>query len=206
VARTLCWIETKYKNESSPGTFDTLSPPTAVELQSFGASAADGAVDLAWTTASELDNLGFNLYRSTSSEGSYERLTPALVPGLGSSPVGTTYSYRDSGLVNGATYYYKLEDVDLSGVATLHGPVSATPRAGTGEGGSDASRGAGHDGGASPTAYGDPTATSLKVLERDSRHVLLELDTGGFYASANPDGTVSVSIPGFDLRSAPGDP
>src|SRR5262249_44731956 len=97
-ARSSCWIETKYKNESSPATFDTLSPPTAVELQSFSASGAAGAVDLAWTTASELDNLGFNVYRAASADGPYERLTPALVPGLGSSPVGKAYRYRDSGL------------------------------------------------------------------------------------------------------------
>src|SRR5262249_33505163 len=35
---------------------------------------------------------------------------------------------------------------------------------------------------------------------------LLELRTGGFYASPNPDGTVDVSVPGFDLRATPGDP
>jgi hypothetical protein len=29
---------------------------------------------------------------------------------------------------NRQTYYYKLEDIDLSGTSTLHGPISATPR------------------------------------------------------------------------------
>jgi len=29
---------------------------------------------------------------------------------------------------NCRTYYYKLEDIDLNGTGTMHGPVSATPR------------------------------------------------------------------------------
>ena len=31
-------------------------------------------------------------------------------------------------LQNRKTYYYKLEDIDINGTATMHGPVSATPR------------------------------------------------------------------------------
>jgi hypothetical protein len=177
---------------------------TAVTLMSFAGRGADGAVDLSWTTASELSNLGFHLYRSTSADGPFTRITSSVIPGLGSSPAGGSYSYRDSGLTNGATYYYKLEDVDLSGVTTPHGPVSARPAAA----GDDGSDGSDEDGQASAkgTPYGDPGPASLTVLERDSSHVLLELRTGGFYARANPDGTVDLSVPGFDLRAAPGDP
>ncbi len=29
---------------------------------------------------------------------------------------------------NGKTYYYKREDIDLSGISTFHGPVKAVPR------------------------------------------------------------------------------
>jgi len=31
-------------------------------------------------------------------------------------------------LKNRKTYYYKLEDIDVNGVSTFHGPVTATPR------------------------------------------------------------------------------
>jgi len=34
----------------------------------------------------------------------------------------------DRGLKNRKTYYYKLEDADVLGVKTMHGPESATPR------------------------------------------------------------------------------
>ena len=45
---------------------------TAVGLTSFTASGRDGAVDLSWTTGSEVGNLGFHLYRSLASVGSVD--------------------------------------------------------------------------------------------------------------------------------------
>ena len=71
---------------------------TAVELTSFIARGLDGAVELTWETGSEMDNLGFHLYRSLSEEGPYERITVSLIPGLGSSPAGARYRYVDAGL------------------------------------------------------------------------------------------------------------
>jgi hypothetical protein len=201
---------------------DEFGATTAVTLQGLSASGADAAVDLAWTTSSELDNLGFNLYRSLSPDGPFERITPALIPGLGSSASGQSYAYRDAGLENGVAYFYELEDVDTTGGLERHGPVSAIPSAagpgsgpaGDGGSGGSGSGSSGGDGGTpggiasgtNRTAYGDPASVSLEVLERDGRHVLLLLSTGGFYASASGDGSVRVDIPGFDERSRPGEP
>ena len=105
----------------------TASATTAVKLMSFEAAPSDGAVQLSWQTGSELDNLGFHLHRGPSADGPWTRLTAALVPGLGSSPLGQAYVWRDGGLVNGRRYYYRLEDVDTSTKSTFHGPVSAVP-------------------------------------------------------------------------------
>ena len=44
---------------------------------------SDSAVELSWRTASELDNLGFQLHRSLSKQGPWTRITPAMIPGLG---------------------------------------------------------------------------------------------------------------------------
>ena len=160
-ARSACWIAADYNNEMWPNKAVTPSPipspnptsgfytvgaavATAVKLISFTAVGLDGAVDLAWQTGSELGNLGFHLYRSSSDSGPWTRITSSLIPGLGSSPLGASYSWRDSGLANGQRYYYRLEDVDTHSVSTFHGPVSAVPLAasvppGGGSGGSGGS-------------------------------------------------------------------
>jgi hypothetical protein len=41
---------------------------------------------------------------------------------------GASYEFADSNVQNRKTYYYKLEDIDLNGTSTIHGPVSSTPR------------------------------------------------------------------------------
>ena len=107
-----------------------FAPPvtTEVKLQSFAAVPGDASVTLEWRTASELDNLGFYLYRGPSEAGPWTSLTTSLIPGLGSSATGQAYSYRDAALQNGTRYFYRLEDVDASSKVTSHGPVSAVPR------------------------------------------------------------------------------
>ncbi|MCP4714258.1 MAG: hypothetical protein GY868_04000 [Deltaproteobacteria bacterium] len=81
-----------------------------------------------WMTSAEIDNVGFNLYRAEKAEGPYVKINTGLIPAEGSSTQGASYSYVDAGLKNRTAYFYKLEDVDQSGVATLHGPEQATPR------------------------------------------------------------------------------
>jgi len=171
---------------------------TAVTLTSFTARGEDSAVDLTWETASELNNLGFHLYRATSEEGPYQRITATAIPGLGSSPSGARYRYLDSGLVNGQMYFYELEDIESTGKTKLHGPVSAMPVA------SDSS--SKQSGSPAGLSYGEPSVTSMRVLERSERHMVLELLTGGFSAEPQPDGSVRLSVPGFTADSEPGAP
>ena len=196
--RSSAWALTEYNNQNNPaGFFSVCGPTTEVALQSFEARGVDEAVELTWKTASELNNLGFHLYRSASAGGPYERLTKSLIPGLGSSPVGAEYSYRDAGVENGVTYFYELEDVETTGATHRHGPVSATP--GTGEGGL-----------VPPTEsrirYGNPEANQFRVLARDRRGVVLELRTEGFFATPQGDGTVAIEIPGFVNEAEEGTP
>ena len=188
---------------------DDFDATTAVELSSFEAAALDGAVELSWETGSELNNLGFQLYRSSTEEGSYERITDTVIPGLGSSPEGAKYAYRDSGLTNGVTYFYQLEDIETTGRTELHGPVSATPQAGASSSGGvsrDGSSDSGSNGDISLITYGDPSANTLRVLKRSRRHVVLELLTEGFYAEPQDDGTVRITIPDFAELAEAGSP
>ncbi|MDX1390642.1 MAG: hypothetical protein R3344_15740, partial [Acidobacteriota bacterium] len=175
-----------------------LLAPTAVELTSFTATAADSAVVLEWETGAELNNLGFHLYRSESADGPFERVTVELIPGLGSSPAGARYRHVDTGLVNGVTYHYELEDVETTGATERHGPVAATPDPSAprvDESGED-------DDTSSHITYGDPEASSLRVIPR-KRGVVLELETGGFAAVPQEDGTVRLVVPGLEEYQTP---
>ena len=102
-------------------------PATAIELISFTAeAAADGTVTLAWETATELDNAGFNLYRARVRGGSHVKINAALIPAQGDAVSGASYRFVDApGYGN---FSYMLEDLDDFGVSTLHGPVEVRVR------------------------------------------------------------------------------
>lgn len=104
--------------------------PTLVELSSFTAMGADGCVFLSWTTASEINNTGFNIHRSESENGHMIKINESLIPSRGGADQGAHYSYTDHDVVNGKTYFYLLEDIDTDGRSTLHGSVSAVPAGG----------------------------------------------------------------------------
>jgi hypothetical protein len=53
---------------------------------------------------------------------------PSQAPG---STQGASYTFDDTQVAPGQTWYYWLEDVDLNGATSLHGPVSATLQAPT---------------------------------------------------------------------------
>ncbi len=101
--------------------------PTAVILASFTATPTSRALLIEWETVSEIDNLGFNLYRATSVDGPPSQLNAVLIPSKApGSPVGATYQFVDDSVDPGVTYYYWLDAVDLHYAATRHGPVPAT--------------------------------------------------------------------------------
>jgi hypothetical protein len=101
--------------------------PTAVTLSTFEATPQGEAILVTWETASELDNVGFNLYRSTAAAGPYTLLNGALIPPQNPGMVlGGVYEWLDADVQPGATYFYKLEDIDVKGVSTFHGPISTS--------------------------------------------------------------------------------
>jgi len=102
--------------------------PTLISLSSFTATPFSKAVVLEWTTATEIDNAGFNIYRAESEDGQYIKINDELIAAQGSSTDGAAYEFIDEGLNNRKTYYYQLEDVDVFGASTFHGPEKATPR------------------------------------------------------------------------------
>lgn len=104
------------------------SNPTAVTLVRFEALPESSQVHVEWETATELDNLGFNLYRGESATGPWVKLNAALIPAQQPGLVtGAVYEWLDEAVPPDTTVFYRLEDVDIRGVSTFHGPVSVTP-------------------------------------------------------------------------------
>jgi hypothetical protein len=101
----------------------TDNDATLVTLVDFSATALETEILLEWQSAFELDNAGFHIWRATGEgwkNGDYStviRLTDRLIPAQGNS---IPYSYIDSNVESGLTYYYGLEDIDLSGYSTFH--------------------------------------------------------------------------------------
>ncbi len=99
--------------------------PTAITLMRFEAFPEISQVRVEWETATELDNLGFNLYRSESAVGPWVKLNGSLIPAQQPGSItGAVYEWLDEDVLPDTTVFYRLEDVDISGVSTFHGPVS----------------------------------------------------------------------------------
>jgi len=101
---------------------------TLITLSSFTSVAKAGQVILKWVTESEIDNAGFNIYRATSEYGEYIKINASLITTKGSPTQGASYEFADKDVKLWKRAYYKLEDIDLNGNSTMHGPVSAIPR------------------------------------------------------------------------------
>lgn len=113
---------------TSISTTTTTAEPVLVTLSSFTADTGREEILIRWSTASELDNAGFNIYRADSETGHYNKINTDLIPAKGSATQGAEYEFTDKDVRLWKTYFYQLEDVDLNGTATMHGPVSAMPR------------------------------------------------------------------------------
>lgn len=76
-----------------------------------------------WTTASELENFGYHVYRSTSPDGPFERLTAEPIPGAGTTDIPHSYSFEDFTAAVGEDYYYYVESIDTSGRTRRFTPI-----------------------------------------------------------------------------------
>jgi len=106
---------------------DDISP--LVEVISFSGRFQDGMVLLEWQTASEYDNLGFNVLRAKETEGIFTEISSYKynedLIGLGNSATGKTYQFLDEdSLQGGMTYIYKIQSESTNGVITDHEPVA----------------------------------------------------------------------------------
>ncbi|MEJ5262330.1 MAG: YCF48-related protein [Ignavibacterium sp.] len=95
--------------------FDPLSIP--VELNSFTANVDGNNVSLYWSTATELNNRGFEIERKTSTSDQW--ITVGFVEGSGTSTESRTYVFEDYGIRAGS-YNYRLKQIDFDGTSKIY--------------------------------------------------------------------------------------
>jgi len=111
----VAWIQNLNNKEILQGSKVKLldGMPVPVELTSFTASANASGVVLIWTTASEINNHGFEIERSQDDKTFYRI---GFVKGTGTTTEIQSYSFVDDIEYSGVkTYYYRLRQVDFDG-------------------------------------------------------------------------------------------
>jgi hypothetical protein len=87
-----------------------------VTLLTFDAAPVDNSyIGVTWATATEVDNRGFELQRSTDRVNFQ---TIKWIDGVGNSSVTTTYGFDDHEVDRNVMYYYRLKQVGFDGSIT----------------------------------------------------------------------------------------
>ena len=97
--------------------------PLSLLLLLLLAGCSNQGATVTWETASEVNTAGFNLYRSDNPDGPWEKINDQLIPPSDDPVSGGKYKFVDKSAEPGKTYYYQLEEVELSGNATRFDPI-----------------------------------------------------------------------------------
>ncbi len=105
----------------------TSDAPLPVTMKALSASMEAGKVRLNFTTATEIGAVGFDILRASRKTGPFELLSSyssnAALKAAGSTTLGGSYSFVDSRVSVGNTYYYKVEAVNKSGTPEQIGGI-----------------------------------------------------------------------------------
>ncbi len=96
-----------------------------VELSSFNvAQLGTNSANIQWTTQSETNMLGFNIFRNTSANMQTSQKINSVIISANNSSESYNYEFHDDIVTFPTEYYYWLESVDLSGETETFGPIS----------------------------------------------------------------------------------
>lgn len=76
-----------------------------------------------WTTASEQNNFGFDVYRGDAEKGPFTKLTKEPILGAGTSDETHKYEYRDDSIDPCREYWYYVEGISTSGTREKFTPT-----------------------------------------------------------------------------------
>jgi len=87
-----------------------------VTLSAFGAiQHMREGIKIFWEAESQLENLGWNIYRSETKDGKFVKINGKFIEGAGTTSNPTKYSFIDKDAEKGKIYYYYLEDISFNG-------------------------------------------------------------------------------------------
>ncbi len=94
-------------------------------FMSLTASGCTAQVRVEWSTETEMNTAGFNLYRGESADGPFDvKVNEQLIAPAADPMTGGKYQYVDKTAQPGVTYYYRLEEVERNGGVNNFGPIS----------------------------------------------------------------------------------
>jgi hypothetical protein len=93
--------------------------PVPVELTSFTAQTIDNNVVLNWSTATEINNSGFDVERKS---GNSEFSKIGFVSGHGTTANISSYTFTDNN-IDATSYTYRLKQIDFDGSSTYYNEI-----------------------------------------------------------------------------------
>ncbi|MEJ2194146.1 MAG: T9SS type A sorting domain-containing protein [Ignavibacteriaceae bacterium] len=110
------YVEQSGLSDFSYWTLGDVNNPIPVELTSFSVAADGKSVTLKWTTATETNNLGWDIERSENTDKLDGWIKLGFIDGAGNSTESNTYTFRDAELKS-TTYFYRLKQIDFDGTS-----------------------------------------------------------------------------------------
>jgi hypothetical protein len=86
-----------------------------VVLSMLTAVSYPSGIEVVWEAESQRENLGWNVYRSESIDGQFEKVNTKVIEGDGTTSVAKTYKFVDSDAQKGKSYFYYLESIAFDG-------------------------------------------------------------------------------------------
>jgi hypothetical protein len=113
-----------YLGDGAPCTDDLDCTLLLVTMESMSATATPHGVLLSWTTVAEVDTVAFRLLRETPGvrEKTLKVIAP-MIPAAGNGLTGASYEFLDNTYRSGSAAQYYIEDIDIFGKVTRHGPI-----------------------------------------------------------------------------------
>lgn len=120
-----------------PATAQTPAPATPAPAAAPAAPAASPNPlnnTIKWSTASEVENFGYDVFRGDKEEGPFTKLNSRIIAGAGTVDEPRYYQYVDETIEPGKEYWYYVESVSMAGVREKFTPVfKSKPKAADGK-------------------------------------------------------------------------